>query len=171
VTSYKELYVDAIETERWNRLNPGEKPRVPYVSRCLADAPGRPGGGFGLFEDSAKHDCQVDAAQIGGAGYGWFRAAAKGARHCVISSKWMRSFIVLAALHELSADGKIDAKGRGSGDRGLGDCEEQTESCGFVTWRGLCLDNAVTSTKTKIRHPRKQGRSSAAPLREPECPA
>src|SRR5246500_1088437 len=40
VTSYKELYVDAIETERWNRLNPGEKPRVPYVSRCLADAPG-----------------------------------------------------------------------------------------------------------------------------------
>jgi len=40
VTSYKELYVDAIETERWNRLNPGDKARVPYVSRCLADSQG-----------------------------------------------------------------------------------------------------------------------------------
>jgi len=29
VTSYKELYSDGIETERWNRLHPGEKPRVP----------------------------------------------------------------------------------------------------------------------------------------------
>src|SRR5260370_34842102 len=40
VTSYKELYNDGIETERWNRLHPGEKARVPYVSKCLADAPG-----------------------------------------------------------------------------------------------------------------------------------
>jgi len=30
----------ASETERWNRLHPGEKARVPYVSKCLADAPG-----------------------------------------------------------------------------------------------------------------------------------
>src|SRR5260370_1212963 len=40
VTSYKELYNDGIETERWNRLHPGEKARVPYVTKCLADAPG-----------------------------------------------------------------------------------------------------------------------------------
>ncbi len=40
VTSYKELYRDGLETERWNLLHPTEKPRVPYVTQCLADAPG-----------------------------------------------------------------------------------------------------------------------------------
>src|SRR5258708_57085 len=40
VTSYKALYNDGINTERWNMLHPTEKPRVPYVSQCLGDAPG-----------------------------------------------------------------------------------------------------------------------------------
>jgi pyruvate dehydrogenase E1 component len=40
VTSYKELYRDGQNVERWNRLHPSEQPRVPYVSSCLADAPG-----------------------------------------------------------------------------------------------------------------------------------
>src|SRR5262249_47848837 len=35
VTSYKELYRDAIEVERWNRLHPTETPHVPYVSETL----------------------------------------------------------------------------------------------------------------------------------------
>jgi pyruvate dehydrogenase E1 component len=40
VTSYKELYRDAHETERWNVLHPTEPPRRPYVAECLQDAPG-----------------------------------------------------------------------------------------------------------------------------------
>jgi pyruvate dehydrogenase E1 component len=32
VTSYKELYRDAIEAERWNLLNPDREARVPYLS-------------------------------------------------------------------------------------------------------------------------------------------
>ncbi len=40
ITSYKSLYTDGIETERWNRLHPGSKPRVPYVTKTLGDAPG-----------------------------------------------------------------------------------------------------------------------------------
>ena len=40
VTSYKELYRDAIESERWNMLHPLEPPRLPYVSKMLKDAPG-----------------------------------------------------------------------------------------------------------------------------------
>jgi len=39
-TSYKLLREDALEVERWNRLHPGESPRVPYVTRCLGDAKG-----------------------------------------------------------------------------------------------------------------------------------
>ncbi|HEV8385162.1 MAG TPA: pyruvate dehydrogenase (acetyl-transferring), homodimeric type, partial [Candidatus Acidoferrales bacterium] len=30
----------ALDAERWNRLHPAEKPRMPYVSQSLADAPG-----------------------------------------------------------------------------------------------------------------------------------
>jgi pyruvate dehydrogenase E1 component len=40
VTSYQELYRDGHAAERWNRLHPGEKPRIPYVTQCLGDAEG-----------------------------------------------------------------------------------------------------------------------------------
>src|SRR5436190_4426650 len=40
VTSYSELYRDGHAAERWNMLHPGETPRVPYVTQCLAKAPG-----------------------------------------------------------------------------------------------------------------------------------
>jgi pyruvate dehydrogenase E1 component len=40
VTSYKALYSDGIDAERWNLLHAGEKPRVPYVTECLADSDG-----------------------------------------------------------------------------------------------------------------------------------
>ena len=40
VTSYKELYHDAIECERWNLLHPAEKARTPYVSQILDKSSG-----------------------------------------------------------------------------------------------------------------------------------
>jgi len=40
VTSYKSLYYDGINTERWNLLHPEEKARVPYVSQSLAGSDG-----------------------------------------------------------------------------------------------------------------------------------
>ena len=40
VTSYKELYRDANDCERWNMLHPGEAAKVPYVTQTLEDAPG-----------------------------------------------------------------------------------------------------------------------------------
>jgi pyruvate dehydrogenase E1 component len=40
VTSYKELYRDANDCERWNMLHPGEGSKVPYVTQTLKDAPG-----------------------------------------------------------------------------------------------------------------------------------
>ncbi|MCP4572229.1 MAG: pyruvate dehydrogenase (acetyl-transferring), homodimeric type [bacterium] len=36
VTSYKELYRDAVECERWNLLHPGQAPRTPWVAERLA---------------------------------------------------------------------------------------------------------------------------------------
>jgi len=40
VTSYKALYRDANDCERWNMLHPAEAAKVPYVTETLKDAPG-----------------------------------------------------------------------------------------------------------------------------------
>ena len=40
VTSYQQLRVDALETERWNRLHPEEARRAPYVTGLLESAEG-----------------------------------------------------------------------------------------------------------------------------------
>ena len=40
VTSYKQLYRDGNDCDRWNMLHPGETPQVPYVTQLLKDAPG-----------------------------------------------------------------------------------------------------------------------------------
>src|SRR5216683_2157895 len=40
VTSYKELYRNANDCERWNMLHPGETPRVAYVTQQLKDTEG-----------------------------------------------------------------------------------------------------------------------------------
>src|SRR6202012_3656659 len=40
VTSYKELYRDANDCERWNLLHPGQTAKVPYVTEMLKDAQG-----------------------------------------------------------------------------------------------------------------------------------
>jgi pyruvate dehydrogenase E1 component len=40
VTSYLNLYRDGHACERWNRLHPADKPRVPFVTQATAKAPG-----------------------------------------------------------------------------------------------------------------------------------
>jgi pyruvate dehydrogenase E1 component len=40
ITSYKELYRDATDCERWNLLHPGQPLRTSFVKRALKDAPG-----------------------------------------------------------------------------------------------------------------------------------
>jgi pyruvate dehydrogenase E1 component len=40
VTSYKELYRDGHETDRWNLLHPEETLKLPYVTRCVMNSPG-----------------------------------------------------------------------------------------------------------------------------------
>jgi len=39
VTSYNELYRDALACERWNRLHPDGEPRTPFITQALADEP------------------------------------------------------------------------------------------------------------------------------------
>ena len=40
VTSYKQLYRDGHDVDRWNMLHPTQEPHVPYVAQALNGAPG-----------------------------------------------------------------------------------------------------------------------------------
>jgi pyruvate dehydrogenase E1 component len=40
VTSYKELYDEAREIERWNRLNPEKKAKKTYIEQCISGTDG-----------------------------------------------------------------------------------------------------------------------------------
>jgi pyruvate dehydrogenase E1 component len=39
-TSFTELKRNGVDCARWNRLNPGKKPRIPWVAECLEGRPG-----------------------------------------------------------------------------------------------------------------------------------
>ena len=108
VTSYKELYMDAIEAERWNRLNPREKPRLPYVSQCLADAPGvlvAASDYLKTLPNMVGKWMPRRLAALGTDGFGRSEGRTGLRDFFEVDAK----FIALAALHELSVDGRIEA--------------------------------------------------------------
>src|ERR1700751_4807220 len=117
VTSYKELYVDAIDAERWNRLHPGAKPRVPYVSQCLADAPGVLVGASDYLKTLPNMVAKWMPRRLGALGTDGF-GRSEGRTSLRDFFEVDAKFIVLATLHELSVDGKIDAK---TVDQAIGD--------------------------------------------------
>jgi len=107
VTSYKELYNDGMETERWNRLHPGDKPRVPYVTQCLADAPGvlvAATDYLKVLPSMVSKWMPRRLAALGTDGFGRSDGRAALRDFFGVDSR----FITLAALHELLVDGKIE---------------------------------------------------------------
>jgi pyruvate dehydrogenase E1 component len=107
VTSYKALYSDGIETDRWNRLHPGEKARVPYVTECLADAPGVLVAATDYLKTLPSMISQWvprRMATLGTDGFGRSEGRASLRYFFEVDSR----FIALAALNELFLDGKID---------------------------------------------------------------
>ena len=108
VTSYKELYRDAVECERWNLLNPGKKARTPYLSSLLA-------GEEGVFVAASDY-MKIMPATVAQ----WF----PGPLHCLGTDGFGRSdsrerlrdffevdarYIVLATLKQLEAAGEVSS--------------------------------------------------------------
>jgi pyruvate dehydrogenase E1 component len=106
VTSYKELYNDAIECERWNLLHPRKKAKVPYVGQLLAKEKG-------IFVAASDYMKLLPAAIAK-----WI----PGPLHCLGTDGFGRSdsrealrnffevdarFIVIATLSELAHNGDI----------------------------------------------------------------
>jgi pyruvate dehydrogenase E1 component len=108
VTSYKALYSDGIETERWNLLHPAEKPRVPYVSQCLA-------GNSGVLVAATDYLKALPnlvsrwmprrLASLGTDGFGRSENRESLRNFFEVDAR----FVTLAALHELLLEGKIQA--------------------------------------------------------------
>ena len=108
VTSYKALYADGIETERWNMLHPAEKPRVPYVTQCLANAPGVLVAATDYLKALPHMVAQWmprRLASLGTDGFGRSESRASLRDFFEVDAK----FITLATLHELLREGKIQA--------------------------------------------------------------
>ena len=107
VTSYKALYTDGIETDRWNRLHPYAKPRVPYVTECLADAPGVLVAATDYLKTLPNMISQWvprRIASLGTDGFGRSEGRAALRDFFEVDAR----FITLAALNELHLDGKIE---------------------------------------------------------------
>ncbi len=108
VTSYKALYSDGIETERWNLLHPSDKPRVPYVSQCLAEAPGVLVAATDYLKALPNMVSQWmprRLASLGTDGFGRSESRESLRNFFEVDAR----FITLATLHELLREGKIQA--------------------------------------------------------------
>jgi pyruvate dehydrogenase E1 component len=108
-TSYKELYRDAIGTERVNRLNPGKRPKVPYVGRILAKE-------TGVFVAASDYVRALPASVarwvpgrfvvLGTDGYGRSDSRTALREFFEVDAR----HITMAALHALVQEGQLDAK-------------------------------------------------------------
>jgi pyruvate dehydrogenase E1 component len=108
VTSYKALYTDGIETERWNRLHPTQKPHVPYVTQCVSDAPGVIVAATDYLKtlpNMISKWVPRRIATLGTDGFGRSEGRTSLRDFFEVDAK----FITLATLHELTLDGKIEA--------------------------------------------------------------
>jgi pyruvate dehydrogenase E1 component len=107
VTSYKCLYTDGIETERWNRLHPEEKPRVPYVTQCLEGSPGVLVAATDYLKtlpNMISKWLPRRLASLGTDGFGRSEGRTALREFFEVDSR----FIAVATLHELAQDGAIE---------------------------------------------------------------
>lgn len=108
VTSYKALYTDGIDTERWNLLHPAEKPKIPYVSQCLAGTEGvlvAATDYLKVLPNLVSRWVPRRLAALGTDGFG--RSESRSALRDFFEVD--ARFITLATLYELQRDGKIES--------------------------------------------------------------
>jgi pyruvate dehydrogenase E1 component len=108
VTSYQELYRDGHAVERWNRLHPGEKPRVPYVAQCLGDATGAIVAASDYVKvlfDGIDQWLPRRLVALGTDGFGRSDSRAALRDFFEVDAR----FITVAALSELASDGSVPA--------------------------------------------------------------
>ena len=109
VTSYKELYYDAAQTERWNMLNPEEKARVPFVVRQTEGAEGpivAASDYVRALPESISKWLPNPMLSLGTDGFG----RSDGRRHLRDFFEVDERYITFAALYMLHRQGAVTAK-------------------------------------------------------------
>jgi pyruvate dehydrogenase E1 component len=109
VTSYQELYRDAHAADRWNMLHPAETPRVPYVTRCLADTQGAivaASDYLKVLPASLDRWMPRRVRSLGTDGFGRSEARKELREFFEVEAR----YIALATLAELAQNGDIDRK-------------------------------------------------------------
>jgi pyruvate dehydrogenase E1 component len=107
VTSYAELYRDGHAADRWNRMHPGEKPRVPYVTTCLAGTDGcivAASDYVKLLPDAIDHWTGRRVTSLGTDGFGRSEGRTSLRDFFEVDAR----HIVLTTLGDLARDGVID---------------------------------------------------------------
>jgi pyruvate dehydrogenase E1 component len=107
ITSFKNLHRDGLETDRHNRMHPGEKPQTSYIADCLQ-------GEKGIFVIASDYVKALPESisrwfpkmptSLGTDGFG--RSESREALRDFFEVD--ARFIVLGALDSLAADGQID---------------------------------------------------------------
>ncbi|GJM15232.1 MAG: pyruvate dehydrogenase E1 component [Thermodesulfobacteriota bacterium] len=107
VTSYKELYRDGLEKERWNMLHPSEIKRIPYITECVKDAPGvfvAASDYVMALPDSISQWLPRSLVSLGTDGFG--RSASRKALRDFFEVDWR--YITLAVLASLTWQKELD---------------------------------------------------------------
>jgi pyruvate dehydrogenase E1 component len=106
VTSYKQLYRDGNDCERWNMLHPGETPQVPFVTQVLKDAPGvfvAASDYMKVLPESIAQWVPRPLVALGTDGFGRSESRASLRDFFEVDAK----HIVLATLNALARDGQL----------------------------------------------------------------
>jgi pyruvate dehydrogenase E1 component len=105
-TSFTELAREAQDCDRWNRLHPIEKARVPYVTQCLAGQPGPVIAAtdyIQLYADKIRKWVPARYEVLGTDGFGRSDTRAQLRKHFEVNS----AHIVVAALKALADEGAL----------------------------------------------------------------
>jgi pyruvate dehydrogenase E1 component len=109
VTSYKQLYRDANDCDRWNMLHSGKVPKVPFVAQQLKDTQGvlvAASDYMKVLPESIAQWMPRPLVALGTDGFGRSEGRASLRDFFEVDAK----HIVLATLHALARDKKIDLK-------------------------------------------------------------
>lgn len=109
ITSYKELYLDAHDTERWNRLNPDKKQKNCYIEESLKDENGvfiASTDYLKSLPDSISNWFPRPLVSLGTDGFG--RSDTREALRDFFEVDYR--YVVVAALYELNKEDLLDKK-------------------------------------------------------------
>jgi pyruvate dehydrogenase E1 component len=119
VTSYQELYREGHAAERWNRLHPSEKPRVPYVTQALANTEGvivAASDYMKALPDAIDRWMPRTLTSLGTDGFGRSESRASLRDFFEVDAR----HIVVATLSALARESKVEAKNVAQAIKDLG---------------------------------------------------